>query len=88
VFFSAGSISTAEGSALVKLGNTSVVCGIKPVIGSLFRNKCLLGQQLFSIAVNTCHCSLCCAVYNSNKLPYCYRLVDCACNTLDLELSA
>jgi len=26
------SISTAEGSALVKLGNTSVVCGIKPVI--------------------------------------------------------
>jgi len=30
-----GSILTAEGSALVKIGNTSVVCGIKPVIGCL-----------------------------------------------------
>jgi len=26
-----GSISTAEGSALVKLGNTTVVCGVKAV---------------------------------------------------------
>ena len=30
VFFT-GSISTAEGSALVKLGNTTVVCGVKAV---------------------------------------------------------
>lgn len=26
-----GSISTADGSALVKLGNTTVICGIKAV---------------------------------------------------------
>lgn len=29
--FFTGSISTAEGSALVKLGNTTVVCGVKAV---------------------------------------------------------
>lgn len=34
VSFDAGSISTAEGSAIVKLGNTSVICGVKAV-----RNK-------------------------------------------------
>ncbi len=26
---SAGSLSTAEGSSLVKMGNTSVICGVK-----------------------------------------------------------
>lgn len=30
-FFCLGSISTADGSALVKLGNTTVICGIKAV---------------------------------------------------------
>ncbi|KAF2973807.1 hypothetical protein EK904_004649 [Melospiza melodia maxima] len=28
-FFSSGSITTADGSALVKLGNTTVICGVK-----------------------------------------------------------
>ena len=31
IMFFTGSISTAEGSALVKLGNTTVVCGAKAV---------------------------------------------------------
>ena len=31
IMFFTGSISTAEGSALVKLGNTTVVCGVKAV---------------------------------------------------------
>lgn len=30
-FFSSGSITTADGSALVKLGNTTVICGVKAV---------------------------------------------------------
>lgn len=30
-FFSLGSITTADGSALVKLGNTTVICGVKAV---------------------------------------------------------
>ncbi|NXF09390.1 EXOS8 protein, partial [Smithornis capensis] len=29
IFFSLGSITTADGSALVKLGNTTVICGVK-----------------------------------------------------------
>ena len=35
----AGSISTADGSALVKLGNTTVVCGVKAV-GLLVSGDC------------------------------------------------
>lgn len=31
VFISSGSITTADGSALVKLGNTTIICGIKGV---------------------------------------------------------
>jgi len=31
IMFFTGSISTAEGSALVKLGNTTVICGVKAV---------------------------------------------------------
>lgn len=31
IMFFTGSISTAEGSALVKLANTTVVCGVKAV---------------------------------------------------------
>jgi exosome complex RNA-binding protein Rrp42 (RNase PH superfamily) len=31
VSINAGSIKTAEGSAIVKIGNTTVVCGIKAV---------------------------------------------------------
>jgi 3' exoribonuclease family, domain 1 len=31
MFFILGSITTANGSALVKIGNTSVMCGIKAV---------------------------------------------------------
>jgi len=31
IFHTIGSISTAEGSALVKLGNTTIVCGVKAV---------------------------------------------------------
>ena len=31
IMFFTGSISTAEGSALVKLGNATVVCGVKAV---------------------------------------------------------
>lgn len=30
-FFSSGSITTADGSALVKFGNTTVICGVKAV---------------------------------------------------------
>jgi len=30
-FLSSGSITTADGSALVKLGNTTVICGVKAV---------------------------------------------------------
>lgn len=30
-FFYSGSITTADGSALVKLGNTTVICGVKAV---------------------------------------------------------
>lgn len=32
-----GPISTAEGSALVKIGNTTVMCGIKAVIFELIQ---------------------------------------------------
>lgn len=36
-FFSSGSITTADGSALVKLGNTTVICGVKAVwLGFIF----------------------------------------------------
>jgi len=35
------SIHTADGSAAVKIGNTSVVCGIKAV------SNCIISKQLF-----------------------------------------
>lgn len=37
-----GSISTAEGSALVKLGNTTVVCGVKAVSSHSFSHNLIL----------------------------------------------
>ena len=35
-----GSIKTAEGSAVVKIGNTVVVCGIKAVSGIFMLSLC------------------------------------------------
>lgn len=33
-FFLSGSISTADGSALVKIGNTTIICGVKAVFNT------------------------------------------------------
>jgi len=47
-FLSSGSITTADGSALVKLGNTTVICGVKAV-WLVFILTCLLAEFVHSL---------------------------------------
>lgn len=52
--FCTGSISTADGSALVKVGNTTVICGIKAVndqkrsSSKFYFNEAALQEQMFN----------------------------------------
>lgn len=41
------SISTAEGSSLVKIGSTTVVCGIKAVSNKMMEMLALLSNRIF-----------------------------------------
>ncbi|XP_027746688.1 exosome complex component RRP43 isoform X3 [Empidonax traillii] len=61
-----GSITTADGSALVKLGNTTVICGVKAVWNLLHLQQILLIRGISLAWV--LYCDIICLDYDGNLL--------------------
>ncbi|XP_032533875.1 exosome complex component RRP43-like [Chiroxiphia lanceolata] len=61
-----GSITTADGSALVKLGSTTVICGVKAVWNLLHLQQILLIRDILLAWV--LYCDIICLDYDGNLL--------------------